>query len=186
MPLSDSDVSHQDVIVVEGNIAEKTAEEEVKQSYESKEHTVYIGPSKGPESPDKEVFMSSSHPHVSMTSPLSGIQIEASRFYGGQQERGLSTATMTSGVLSLSHSSTMIMASHEGVIYGSPISISRQNSAQPGSLIRHSSRGTPRSPLRKIDDYFPVKPWSREKQVGIIMRKEEKNQSDWEQSLSSR
>jgi hypothetical protein len=141
--------------------------------YESREqhHRIYTGPPKGPpESPSKEVFMSSSHPHVPMTSPLSGIHVDAARFYGSQQERGLSTATMTSGVLTLSHSSTTIMASHEGVIYGSPISISRQNSIQPGSLAGHSSRGAPRSPLRKIDDYFPAKPWPREKQqVWVLM-----------------
>jgi hypothetical protein len=149
---------------VEVNIHAR-AREERRRPHVPKERPAYDGTSKVPESPSKEAF-GPSHRGVAMTSPSTVPHEDSARSYESQQERGLSLATVPNRLLTLSHSSaTTVMASHDGGIYGSPISVSRQGSVQAGSLTRNSSRGAPRSPLRKIDDYFPIKPWTKDKLV---------------------
>lgn len=162
--MSDSDLSHQDVIPIELHTHEKPGEDQGGLGGSKRDPSHYSRSHKGAISPPKEMFIPS-HQYATMTSPLSEIQVESTRFHEIQQDRSLSTATVTSGLLTFSHSSATIMMSHEGIMYRSPLSVSRQNSMQPGQLVRQSSRGTPRSPLRKIDDYFPVKSWLKEKPV---------------------
>jgi hypothetical protein len=127
--------------------------------------------SRSPPYQDPLIF---SHQRMVMTSPVSGRHADSTKFYGSQQDQArLTTATtilVGEGLMS-SPSNAISLAIHEDAACESPASMLEQSSSQIGSLARHSSPGDLRSPLRKIDYYFPVKQVSREKQVGYCKSK---------------